>query len=383
MDWEIAWTALALASPLVGCLFFVMLARPYGLAHLAGIKDLVRFFLSPFGPRLMMLVKDLAGRVSVHYDRDVTITKSARGYVIDALGQQYVMDEDPEGTADMVSLADARGPIGMTSPFGLAWRALAGWATSLAFSWIALSATLIADVTLPQPEITVWDWVVLIAFIVNLLLVFGVVMQRIYTPQTKLIGLVVYGLEPPYVRVTKGCSPYDSEPVDKCVARLGGKVQIRVPESVREFLEALSCKIGSHALAAALLALVDMVPSYRKSLAELRREQRTLKEMARELTAAEFYRYVTKVTVGKALFWALIFIIGVGVGYAIGSSWAVTTTPPPWWHASTATNTTIHPATPPTLTTRPTTLTPASPPTLTATTKTTKITPAPAPAPGG
>jgi len=384
MEWELLWTAVALASPLIGCAFFLAFAKPYGLAHLGGLRDLARFFLAPYGPRLMLLVKDLAGRVSVYYDRDVSITKSAKGYVIDALGQQYVMDEDPEAGADLVSLADARGPVGMVSPFGLAWRALAGWAAALAFSWVALSATLIADVTLPQPVVTSWDWVVLIAFIVNLLLVFGVVMQRLYTPQTRLVGLVEYGVEPPYVRVAKGCSPYDSEPVDKCVARFGGKVVIHVPQSVKSYLDSLASKIGSHALSAALLALVDMVPSYRKSLAELRREQRTVKEMAREFAAAEFYRYVSKPTLGKVLFWALLVLIGVGIGYAIGSMWSVSTTPPPWWHSganATAGTATIHPATPPTLTTHTGALTPASPPTITHTTqpKTQTITPAPAP----
>ena len=389
MDWVLLWVAIALASPLIGSVFFLAFAKPYGLAHLSGLRELIRFFLAPYGPRLMLLVKDLAGRVSVYYDRDVTITKSARGYVIDALGQQYVMDEDPEETADLVSLADARGPVGMVSPFGLAWRALAGWATSLAFSWVALSATLIADVTSPQPTVTSWDWLVLITFIVNLLLVFGVVMQRLYTPQTRLIGLVEYGIEPPYVRVAKGCSPYDNEPVDKCVARFGGKVIIHVPESVKSYLESLASKIGSHALSAALLALVDMVPSYRKSLAELRREQRTVKEMAREFAAAEFYRYVSRPTLGKVLFWGLLILIGAGIGYAVGSTWSVSTTPPPWWHSgtnTTATSTaTLHPATPPTLTTHSATLTPASPPTLTPTTqpRTQTITPAPAPTVSG
>ena len=394
MNWEALWALAGIASPLIGLGFFTAMVRPYGLCHLSGFKDILTFFFAPWGPKLMLVVKDLAGRIEMYYDRDVTITKSAKGYVIDALGKQYIAHEDPESTADLVSLADARGPIGYPSPFGLAWRALAGWMCGIGLAWVALSATLISDATLPQPKVTPWDWVALIGFIVDMLMVFGVVMQRIYMPQLKLAALIEYGINGPYAAVTKGCSPYDSEPVDKCVARLGGRVVVKVPESVRQYLEALASRIGSHALSAALLSLIDMVPSYRKSLAELRREQRTIKEMARELVSAEFIRYVTKPTLGKVLFWALLFLIGVGVGYAVGSTWSISTHPPPWWgnasvaqahtHVTATTAVSGHgtasvtPASPPPpVSTSKATITPAPPPTLT--THKPSVTPAPPP----
>lgn len=253
----------------------------------------------------------------------------------------------------------------------------------MGFSWVALSATLIADLTSSSPKVTTYDWLALIAFITNVLLLFGNVMQRIYMPQTKVVGLIEAGIEPPYIKLVRGCSPWDTTSVDRCIEDLGGKVVINVPSSLKEFLEALKKRVGTYTLASALLALIDMLPSYRKSLAELRREQRTLKEMAREFVSAEFWRYIARPTIGKIVFWSFLVLIGVAIGYFIGSTWAVSTTPPPWWNATQAvTHHSLTPAPPPTLTTRPTSLTPAPPPTLTTATRT-SLTPATPPPPTG
>ncbi|NPA96178.1 MAG: hypothetical protein GXO32_01085 [Crenarchaeota archaeon] len=375
-------TALAAAAPLIGFLFFYSMARAHGLAHLETLRDALRFFLSPFGPRLMIVLKDLAGRIEMLFDRDARIFKSSRGYVIDARGVQYVIDEDPDQVAELISLADARGPPGYPSPFGLAWRCLMGWMVAIAFAWVALVLTFIDDVASGRP-VSSYSWICLLLFINYFTLLLGNVMPRIYSPSTRFLGLVEVGIEPPYRRVAIGCSVFDSQPVDRCVERLGGKIVINVPSSVKEFLDAIAKKIGSYALASAILALIDMVPTLRKSIAELRREQRTVKEMARELVAAEFYRYIARPTLGKVLFWTFLFALGLVVGYVIGSSWIVSTTPPPWLNTTAAHHAhSVTPATPPTLATHRATVTPATPPRPSATSTTAStVTPATAPLP--
>jgi len=377
------WMVLSVAAPLVGALAFCGLASGVR-AHLRGLGDFIRFFFLPFGPDLMVVIKRLDGSFLVAYGHELRVQRSSRATLMDLGGEQFVTEDDPYSSGTLVSIADARAPIGYPSPFGLAWRCLMSWMIALCIEWIALSVDVVPSLpAIQRPE----QWIELTMFVATLFTLFGSIMVRIYMPQTIYTAYIETGIEPPYSRVVAGCDAFSPTPIDRCVERLGGRVVINVPSSVKEFLEALARKIGSYALASAILALLDMVPTLRKSIAELRREQRTVKEMARELVAAEFYRYLSRPTLGKVLFWIFLFALGLVVGYVIGSSWAVSTTPPPWLNA-TATHHAAHtitPASPPTLATHRVTITPATPPTppatATSTTASSTVTPATAPPP--
>ncbi len=320
MTWLLAIPA-ALAA---GLLFFIMLSRQ-NPAYLRGLRDHVAYYFAPFGPQLMVLVKRLDSSVALYYD--VVVEASERGHIIQTEdGSTYVSRTDPR-RGELVALVDARGPVGVPSPFGYTWRVLAGWMVSSIVLWIAFVNTFL-DAIIRGVQPGAVEWLMFMALVLDLFYVFGIIMPRLYTPSVHMTGLVEAGFNPPYTVVVPSCSPWDTTPVDQCVNMLGGRIGIMVPQSLKELLEELRKEHGSYTLAAAIAAKLDEGVRARKTITELKRRMFVETEAAKALIRAEGWKYLFHLTLPRALLLLLVFALGLALGLALGGDYVITTQPP-------------------------------------------------------
>ncbi|HID41955.1 MAG TPA: hypothetical protein EYP33_07390, partial [Pyrodictium sp.] len=91
----------------VGFVAFYFLARR-NPAYLQTLRDHLRFFLSPYGPETMVVIKQLDNTVRIIYDP--RIYKSKNGVIIEADDALFSARKDPRDGGMLVGLADARGP---------------------------------------------------------------------------------------------------------------------------------------------------------------------------------------------------------------------------------------------------------------------------------
>ncbi len=318
------WLTLALLAPIFGFAFWYVMSASHGFLWLEGFRDRLRFFFSPSGPWWYVLLKRLDGNIEDFFD--VKVVKAKGGYEIRAGGLQMIMDVDPDDVAELVALTDARGPPGYPSPYGLAWRCLCGWAVALYAAYLAWNFTFLADVVDNVPPRPV-SWICFMAWVV-LFMYTMMVMHKINTPTIKYLGLVEVGLNPPHVRVVPELSVMSRKPVPELLRFFARDVHIHVPEALKNVVDELKKKLGSEALAAALLAHAEMAIMWRKSLVEAQREKLTVKEVARTYVMTQALRSMFKPTFAKVLFWVFLVGLGFALGYMFGANWAVSTVPP-------------------------------------------------------
>lgn len=319
-----SWLLAIPAANAAGILFFTVLARQ-NPAYLSSFREHVSYFFSPFGPGLMMLVKRLDGSTVIHYD--VVVESSEKGHVIHADdGTTYVAEEDPR-RAQMVALVDARGQINQPSPFGYTWRVLAGWMVSSIILWIAFVNTWLDNVIRDvQPD---WvAWLLFMALVLDIFYVMGVVMPRLYGPSVRLAAFVEAGYNPPYTVLVPSCSPWDNTSVDECTRWFGGRIYIKVPQSLMQLVEELRKEHGSYTLSAAIAAKLDEGVKARKTISELKRRMITEVEAAKALIGIESWRLATRITVKKAALMILAFLLGLAIGAGMAGDWSISVQPP-------------------------------------------------------
>jgi len=326
----------------LGVFVFYILARQ-NPAYLRGVREHLRFFFSPFGPVLMIVIKELDNSISILYKHslekrdkeEVRIYRGSRGVIIESPAGLFVSPVDPR-EGQLVSIMDARGPVGSPSPFGYGWRLLTGWLVAWIFAWIGFVNTFI-DAWLAGRDFSGVDWLMFMWLVLVFYTMFAYIIPRLYAHQIRLSGFIEVGYNPPYRVLAPSCSPWDSTTVDECTRYYGGKLIVKVPESLKAYFDELRKEHGSYSLAAALAARLDESVQARKTISELKRRMYEQTEAAKSLIRIEGFRYLTRLTIPKVLFWGLLLAIGFGLGYMFGSDWALSTQPPPWYaHTNTS-----------------------------------------------
>ncbi len=358
------WFFLVLLSVPLGFGFWLFFTATHGFLYLDSLRKKLGFYLAPYAPPWFILLKHVDGKVEQFYD--VRVWKGRSTHLL-RLGEYVVtMDVNPHEASIMVSLTDARGPPGQPSPYGLAWRVLVGWAFALYMCFLSWDFTFLARVIDGlQPS---WEgWLSLTALIVILVYFFHV-LHQINIPQTRYLGLIVVGVDPPHLHVVPELSVFDPKPPVRGLKLLARNVVINVPESLEHVIEKLRERLGTdEAVAAWVAAKAELADIWRKNLAEVREEMASVRTVARRMIRMKELRELTRPSLSRILLLLVVFLAGLVVGYLVGSSWAVSLTPPPGYNTTQAhsvqamvkpappppppgvdtTNPPVHPATPP------------------------------------
>ena len=322
--------AVALASPLIGFLMFVytVAVSRHGFLYIRSWAERLAFFFSPYGPPWYILVKMIDGRIEAFYN--ATIVKGTRTYLLKLGELILVMDSDPDEEAVSLSLWDARGPSGMSSPYGLAWRVILSWGVAVYASFLAFDFTFLSS-AVSGTAIPAEGWATLMIFLLELMYMM-MLLRHMQVPSTKYLGLIVVGVDPPHMRAVPELSASDPRPPARMLARLGRKVVFNVSPGLEKLIAKLRERLGSdEAVVNWLVEQAELAVLWRKNLAEIRDEMRTVRTVARRMVRMWELRDITRPSFSKLLVWLLFFGIGAVVGYVFGSSWAVSAQPPPWY----------------------------------------------------
>ena len=321
------WLVLALAGPLLGFLWWLGITLNHGFLYLRGFRDKLSFFISPWMPRWYVLLKHINGEVEQFYELRA---EKSRGKYLLRLGKGEliaVMEKDPDEAAVPISIWDARGPPGMPSPYGLAWRAIVGWAFAVYIAFLAFDFTALGHKG-PMPT---EGWLSLLVFTLEFSYLWQL-FAKMNMPMSKYLGLVVVGVNPPHLRVVPELSVFDPRAPVELLGMLARKLEIVVPKELTRVIEKLKERLGTdEAVASWIAAQAEMAVIWRKNVAEIRDEMRTVKTVARRMIRTRELRELSRPSLGKIMIWLLILGVGIVIGYVFGSSWAISAHPPPWY----------------------------------------------------
>ncbi len=373
-------------APLIGLCLFIVFAKKHP-AHVRSLRDIISFFFWPYPPRSMLVIKDISSSIRVYYDGDYEVVRSEDKYLIKTkYGAQYVSPFDPSKVASVISMYDARAPIGYPSPMGLFVRWVLASAvmtfffySALVYAWtpppkvITLSSGLKAiQPVSPNPwfafPVTMVFILELVWFIVNCV--------RAGDRVIEYVSMVTLGVRPPFQEVYPEISPNSKLVPAEVLRRLGREIHDNIPEKVLETFKAL---VGAEDLARRVIKTLAICETYMKLPADILEEMKYVRKVGETIAALRFKAFIPRIRIPIVLLALIVGIaIGVAIGFVFGSSWAVTPTPPHNVTTSTAATSaaaaattayhSLTPATPPkppplyNTTTAAKTLTPAKPP---------------------
>lgn len=324
-----------------GLAFFLLLTRSWN-AHLRSITDKLYFFFWPYPPEKMLVIQELDGEVSIYYDDDFEEIQSENKTLIKTVdGQEYVTEIPPSESNIAVSMFDAKAPAGYQSPFGVAWRWLVAASILIYFVYFALVTAwippieivdkVINGVTLQvaqQAQLDPFEALVSTTAFFSLLTWLLSNVMRMNDRTVMYAWYHAKGINPPRISIIP-IPGVTNTALLEYLEKLGRDIEVVVPEEsaelVRKAMEEVKKKVGSRSLAAIILAKLAIAKTWRQALAQVLRERFDLRKAGEASAMIRLgIEPVSKRLIPIAIF---IFIIGLGVGYWVGNTYAVGVAP--------------------------------------------------------
>ncbi len=327
--------------------FFSVLGKRYR-AHLRGFRDVAKFYICPFPPRVMVRYVSLDGNEKVYYNDSCVITdEESSSKIVCRDGLRKTSKVKLRESGVYRRFYDLKAGEGVPSPLSPLTR----WFIARPLA-IYIAYYLPWALAMEQPMIfQIYSYVLIVVFM-SLLIITTKMMAR----DTFYIALMDVGDDVIPLPTESSMNPISF------IKALGIEVKVTIPEAVRNVFEEIKKKVKGDVLAA-----MDILNMFRSKTQEetisLLLEQGLKFVKIGETWAMERAKPLKpriRIPTALAIF-VVAFVIGGIVGYVFGSTWGISPTPPTYSYNYTV----VTPAKMPTLTPSNAThvvVTPAKPP---------------------
>ncbi len=287
----------------VGFLTFVSLVKSqlgddWGWLHT--LSEKFGFFLSPLPPENMVVLVELDGKTSVYYN--VKIEKIRNGWEIQLPHAKFYAPKIKESWTDLLG---SNYPVKQSTPYNLAIRAIGGLMTGAYMVYLTavmgFASSSIGEAILAAATI--------LAVLYTLL-----AYRQALVPNLKVVEIVEWGHSSPTGHYAiPSIGPRGMSPIE--FAQLQGyELKVEVPKEVQELFNKLKERLQRDDLALAkLLAKAEESERLKIEIGHLKKSAIYSKELARSYILQSAF----KITLTRAIVMAVVFCLGVLIGWAL------------------------------------------------------------------
>ena len=295
-------------------MFYVLLGKKYR-AHLKGFKSIIKFYFWPYPPEAMVRLIEMDGKERVYYDDFCSITEEE--------GSSKLVCKDGTEKVSKLRLReymlyrrfyDLKAGEGVPSPLSPLTRWFIGRPIAIYIAYYVPWA-------LSMPYATIFSIYTNVLIIVMMLLITMIV--KLMARDTRYIALMSTGNEVIPLPAESGMDPVTF------IKALGSRVEIHIPEAVRDIYEEIRKRVKGDVIAAIDILNIFKSKTQEDTISMLLEQGLKFVKIGETwaLERARPFKQRIKIPTALAIF-LVAFVVGGVVGYVVGSTWGVSPSPP-------------------------------------------------------